>query len=92
MEAVFTVVFCPENDQDFAGGLVVITEREVFEVPVLGTGAALSTQSRAQLLAPRSESCPRVSRRQIEVNVRPLLAIERDMIINCPKHVQTLHQ
>ena len=52
MEAVFTVVFCPEDDQDFTGGLVVITEREAFEVPVLGTGAALSTQAKPTLLAP----------------------------------------
>ena len=58
MEAVFMVMFCPEDDQDFTGGLVVITEREAFEVPVLGTGAALSMQSRAQLLSPADKPGP----------------------------------
>ena len=58
MEAVFTVLFCPEDDQDFTGGLVVITEREAFEVPVLGTGAALRMQGRAQLLSPADEPGP----------------------------------
>lgn len=77
MEAVFTVVFCPEDDQDFAGGLVVITEREAFEVPVLGTGAALSTQASPSLLAPGTEPCPRVPRRQPGFICRPLRATKR---------------
>ncbi|KAK9843426.1 hypothetical protein WJX81_001950 [Elliptochloris bilobata] len=38
MKAAFTVSFCPEDDRDFACGLVVVTEREAFEVPVRGTG------------------------------------------------------
>ena len=40
MEAAFTVTFCPEAEDDFACGLLVVTEREMFEVPVHGVGAA----------------------------------------------------
>ncbi len=40
MEAAFTVTFCPEAEDDFACSLLVVTEREMFEVPVRGVGAA----------------------------------------------------
>ena len=58
MEAVFAVSFCPEDDQDFACGLLVVTEREAFEVPVLGTGAAQSTRSRVNSLHLGRRPCP----------------------------------
>lgn len=40
MEAAFAVSFCPEAEDDFACSLLVVTEREMFEVPVRGVGAA----------------------------------------------------
>lgn len=40
----FIVNFCPENEDDQEASIVVVTEREKFEVPVICHGARGTTE------------------------------------------------